>query len=62
MHVFKTPAFSKWAKKEKLTDAKLWNAASEMQQGLVDADLGGGVRSVSPSRLAGESPAAPGRW
>jgi len=43
MRIFKTLAFSKWANKEKLTDAKLWDAVSEMQRGLIDADLGGGV-------------------
>ena len=43
MRVFKVLAFHKWAAKEKLTDAMLWDAVAEMDQGLIDADLGGHV-------------------
>jgi hypothetical protein len=43
MQVFKNKAFSKWAAKEGLTDAAIQAAAEEMDQGLVDADLGGHV-------------------
>jgi len=41
--VFKTRHFSRWMRKTTLTDAALCEAVSEMENGLVDADLGGGV-------------------
>ena len=41
--VFKTRQFSRWMRKTLLTDAALCKAVAEMEQGLVDADLGGGV-------------------
>lgn len=41
--VFKTKAFASQTKKSGLTDAALCQAVNEMQAGLVDADLGGGV-------------------
>jgi hypothetical protein len=48
--VFKTRHFSRWMRKTELTDEALCSAVTEMAQGLIDADLGGGVvklRSVS---------------
>ena len=41
--VFKTKHFAKFASKAGLTDAALCDAVIEMEQGLIDADLGGGV-------------------
>ena len=41
--VFKTRHFSRWMRKTELTDAALCEAVAEMVQGLIDADLGGGV-------------------
>ncbi|MBK6593173.1 MAG: type II toxin-antitoxin system RelE/ParE family toxin [Burkholderiales bacterium] len=41
--VFKTRHFSRWMRKTELTDAALCEAVAEMSQGLIDADLGGGV-------------------
>ena len=41
--VFKTRHFSRWMRKTELTDQVLCAAVVEMTQGLVDADLGGGV-------------------
>ena len=41
--VFKTRYFSRWMRKTELTDAVLCTAVGEMIQGLIDADLGGGV-------------------
>jgi hypothetical protein len=41
--VFKTRHFSRWIRKTELTDAALCGAIEEMSQGLIDADLGGGV-------------------
>ena len=43
MRTFKTRWFQRWAKKEGLTDETLLIAVKEMEQGLVDADLGGSV-------------------
>ena len=41
--VFKTRHFAKWMRKTELTDFLLCAAVTEMAQGLLDADLGGGV-------------------
>ncbi|MCK9989262.1 MAG: hypothetical protein RugAbin2_00276 [Rugosibacter sp.] len=41
--VFKTRHFSRWMRKTDLTDSALCDAVTEMSQGLIDADLGGGV-------------------
>lgn len=41
--VFKTRYFSRWMRKTQLTNSALCEAVAEMSQGLVDADLGGGV-------------------
>ena len=41
--VFKTRHFSRWMRKTGLTDSSLCTAVLEMVQGLIDADLGGGV-------------------
>lgn len=41
--VFKTRYFSRCMRKTELTDSSLCAAIQEMAQGLIDADLGGGV-------------------
>lgn len=41
--VFKTRHFCRWMRKTELTDSALCKAVAEMAQGLIDADLGGGV-------------------
>jgi len=41
--VFKTRRFSRWMRKTELSDQALCDAVSEMERGLIDADLGGGV-------------------
>ena len=41
--IFKTRYFSRWMRKTDLTDKALCAAVSEMEAGLIDADLGGGV-------------------
>jgi len=41
--VFKTRYFSRWMRKTELTDNVLCAAVAEMECGLIDADLGGGV-------------------
>lgn len=43
MHIYKTKSFAKWAKEEKLGDNALVDAIAEMEQGNVDANLGGFV-------------------
>jgi hypothetical protein len=41
--IFKTKKFDRWARKAVLTDELLCLAVTEMEGGLIDADLGGGV-------------------
>ena len=41
--VLKTRYFRRWAHAAGLTDEALLKAVREMEQGLIDADLGGGV-------------------
>jgi len=41
--VFKTRYFVRWMRKTELTDQALCVAVTEMGNGLIDADLGGGV-------------------
>ena len=43
MRVFKNKAFSKWAAREGLGDAQLQAAVWEIEDGLLDAELGGNV-------------------
>ena len=43
MRIFKSKWFNKWADKEGLTDEALVVAVTEMEKGLIDADLGGHV-------------------
>jgi hypothetical protein len=43
MHILKTKWFAHWAAKEGLSSKALCEAVDEMNQGLVDANLGGNV-------------------
>ena len=44
MHmIYKTRHFNRWARKAGLPDQALCRAVVEIRQGLVDADLGGGI-------------------
>jgi hypothetical protein len=43
MRVFKNKMFFKWARSEGLTDSALLKAAKEIDQGLIDASLGGNL-------------------
>ncbi|RAR56731.1 RelE toxin of RelEB toxin-antitoxin system [Onishia taeanensis] len=43
MRIFKNAWFERFAKKQKLEDAALRDAIRRADQGLIDADLGGGV-------------------
>lgn len=40
MRIYKTKVFDRWLKKTELTDADLIQAVNEMNNGLIDADLG----------------------
>ena len=41
--IFVTKNFDKWAKSEGLADQQLQASVSEMDEGLIDADLGGSI-------------------
>jgi hypothetical protein len=41
--IFKTRHFARWARKSGLSDSLLKMAVLEMQRGLLEADLGGGI-------------------
>jgi hypothetical protein len=43
MRIFKYRTFQQWAKSEKLADSSLKHAIKEIEQGLFDANLGGGL-------------------
>lgn len=43
MRIFKNKTFTRWAAKEGLNDEALIQAVDEIEQGLVDANLGGHV-------------------
>ena len=43
MKIFKIKWFNQWVLKEKITDNELLQAIKEIEQGLIDANLGGNV-------------------
>src|SRR3990172_1336773 len=43
MAIYKTRWFDRWARKQNLSTRSLCEAVREMEAGLVDADLGGGL-------------------
>lgn len=43
MRIFKNKAFAKFARKEQISDAKLFEIVTEAERGNIDADYGGGV-------------------
>ena len=43
MRVYKTKEFGRFARKERITDARLCEAVERAGKGLIDADLGGGL-------------------
>jgi len=53
MRVFKRKHFARWQSAEKLPDTALCNAVAEMENGLVDADLGGLLYKKRIARLSG---------
>jgi hypothetical protein len=50
MRVFKDKRFSRFAKKEKISDAELLGIVSQVDAGNAEADLGGGVYKVRVPR------------
>ena len=50
MRVFKTKLFGRFARKTSMGDTMLQAAIAAVQQGLVDADLGGGVLKLRIAR------------
>ncbi len=59
---FKTRHFSRWAAKVGLSNAVLKDAVSEMQAGLIDADLGGGLVKKRVAFPVEVSEVAPARY
>jgi hypothetical protein len=53
VRIFKNKPFARFARKARLTDADLCEAVSEIERGLVDADLGGGVIKQRIARKGG---------
>lgn len=41
--VYQTRAFARFGRKARISDATLWEATQRVHEGLIDADLGGGV-------------------
>lgn len=53
LSVYKGKAFVRFAKKARINDADLWDAAQRANDGLIDADLGGGVIKQRIARAGG---------
>ena len=53
MQTFKTKAFARFADRERLEDAALCEAVRRAGEGLIDADLGGGVIKQRIARKGG---------
>ena len=55
MQSFKTKAFARFADRERLEDAALCEAVRRARRGLIDADLGGGVKQRIARKGSGKS-------
>jgi hypothetical protein len=53
VRIFRNKPFTRFARKARLTDADLCAAISEIQRGLIEADLGGGVFKQRIARKGG---------
>ncbi|CDH44522.1 type II toxin-antitoxin system RelE/ParE family toxin [Candidatus Contendibacter odensensis] len=51
MRIFKSKWFTKFARKERISDAKLCEAIRNAEKGIIDADYGGGVIKQRITRL-----------
>jgi hypothetical protein len=57
LSVYKTKSFGRFARKARIGDGALWEAATLVSQGSIDADLGGGVVKQRIARAGeGKSP------
>jgi hypothetical protein len=61
MRIFKNAWFERFARKQKIRDAALREAVQRAEQGLVDADLGGGIMTQRVARPGKVARAAIGR-
>jgi hypothetical protein len=43
VQIFKLKTFARFARRERINDARLWDAVDRAERGLVSADLGGGL-------------------
>ena len=43
LEVYKSKVFARFARKARIADGVLWEAAQRANEGSIDADLGGGV-------------------
>jgi hypothetical protein len=43
MRIFKTKCFNRYARRERIEDCSLCEAINRAEQGIIDADLGGGI-------------------
>ena len=53
MRIFKAKSFARWAEKESVSDRTLTAAVAEIERGLIDAELGGGVVKKRIAREGG---------
>ncbi len=53
MHIYKNKWFARFADKEGINDQKLCEAVRAVEQGMIDADLGGGVIKQRVARTGG---------
>ena len=53
MRIFRNKPFTRFARRARVTDAELCEAVSNVERGLIDADLGGGVIKQRIARKGG---------
>ena len=53
LSVYKSRRFARFQRQEGITDAALWEAVKDAENGLIDADLGGGVIKQRVARAGG---------
>ena len=53
MRIFRNKPFTRFARRVRIADAELYRAVSDIERGLIDADLGGGVIKQRIAREGG---------
>jgi hypothetical protein len=53
VRIFRNKPFTRFARRARITDAELCGAVSDIERGLIDADLGGGVIKQRIARKGG---------